>query len=88
MEVFKTSIGQGQGVPRRSCTEQLAVGVKDALSRGENVRVAVHSEAQIELGQRAAQRLAKTIGGDASKLTFELIPQHERDIYPIGAILV
>ena len=88
MEVFNSTLGQGQGVPRRSWTEQLADGVKDALRRGGETRVAVHSEAQAELGKSAAGRLAKNLGGDASKITFEVIPPDEKDIYPVGAILV
>ena len=88
MEVFNSTIGAGSGGFRKSWTEQLADGVKDALRRGQEVRVAVHSEAQVELGKRTAGRLAGQLGGDANKITFELIPLHEHDIYPIGAILV
>lgn len=66
-------------------TEALSSGIKDALGRGGPCCIAVHSEAQIELGQRVAQRLG---GEDAKHLSFELIPENEHDIYPIGAILV
>lgn len=88
MQVFNSTIGVSSGGSRKSWHEQLADGVKDALQRGQEVRVAVHSEAQVELGKIAAGRLAGKIGGDANKITFELIPQDERDIYPVGAILV
>ena len=64
--------------------EALSSGIKDALWRSGSRRIAVHSEAQAELGQRAAQRLG---GENAKRLTFELIPENERDIYPVGVIL-
>ena len=65
--------------------EALSRGIKNALKRGSSCRIAVHSEAQLELGKRAAQRLG---GNDAGRLTFEVIPENERNIYPIGVILV
>ena len=66
--------------------QALAVAVKNALERGEPTKVAVHSETQVELGQRAAQRL----GGDRAKgmMTFVVIPENEQELYPVGAILV
>ena len=64
---------------------QLADGVKNALSRNVPCKVAVHSQAQAELGQRAAQRLA---GERADILTFVVIPDGECEQYPVGAILV
>ena len=65
--------------------EALSNSIKNALKRDGSCRIAVHSEAQAELGQRAAQRLG---GENARYLTFELIPEKEQDIYPIGTILV
>ncbi len=63
----------------------LSAGVKNALGRGEPTKVAVHSETQVELGQRAAQRM----GGDRAKdLTFVVIPAEEQEQYPVGTILV
>lgn len=71
-----------------SWTMDLANGVKDAVKRCMPVKVAVHSEAQAELGKRAAERLAPQFGADAELLTFVLIPDNEREQYPVGAILV
>ena len=88
MQALNQIKGAASSIQTRNWSEQLADGVEDALRRGQEVRVAVHSEAQVDLGRRTAKRLAGTIGGDAYKITFELIPQHEHDIYPIGAILI
>jgi len=71
-----------------SWTEDLAQGVRGALQRGSAVRIAVHSEAQAELGRRSAKRLVSQVGGDAQDLTFEVIPEAEQEQYPIGAVLV
>ncbi|OGN03670.1 MAG: hypothetical protein A2655_03920 [Candidatus Yanofskybacteria bacterium RIFCSPHIGHO2_01_FULL_43_42] len=63
----------------------LAAGVKNALESGRPTKIAVHSETQVELGQRAAQRM----GGDrATSLTFVVIPEEEQEQFPVGAILV
>lgn len=63
----------------------LATGVKNAIKQGRPTKIAVHSETQVELGQRAAQRM----GGDRAKdLTFVVIPIEKREQYPVGAILV
>jgi hypothetical protein len=63
----------------------LAASVKKALECGGPTKIAVHSETQVELGQRAAQRM----GGDRAKdLTFVVIPMEEQEQYPVGAILV
>lgn len=68
----------------------LANGIKDALSRCERTRVAVHSNAQAELGKIAAHRMAAQSVQDQNPelITFELIPEEEQEIYYIGAILV
>jgi len=67
----------------------LVYGVKDALGRCKPCRVVVHTDAQAELGRRAAHRLCLyTQGQDEKHLTFEVIPEQEQDIYPVGAILV
>lgn len=71
-----------------SWSAQLADGVKDALSRRTKCRIAVHSVTQAELGRGAASRLAASTGGNASDLTFEVIPADEREQYPVGCILV
>ena len=69
-------------------TEQLANGIKDAFSRKTACRIAVHSDAQVELGKSAAKRLATSTGGNPSDLTFEVIPANEQEQHPIGCILV
>lgn len=70
-----------------SFTEQLANGVRNALSRKTACRIAVHSDAQAELGKKAAQRLSASIGGNSDDLTFEVISADEQEQYPIGCIL-
>lgn len=76
--------------------QDLAKGIKDALGRREPTRIAVHSEAQAELGRIAARRMAPSLSegwepfcqANPDLLTFELIPDDEQDIYFVGAILV
>lgn len=70
-----------------SWLERLANGIKQALEREDTVRIAVHSDAQAELGRSAAERMAASSEA-AANLNFEIIPDHERDRYPVGAILV
>lgn len=63
----------------------LSAGVREALERGIPCKVAVHSEAQAELGRRAAERMSRC---GAKNLIFRVIPENEQGQYPIGAILV
>ena len=67
-------------------TQQLNNGVRTALLSGVRCRVVVHSEAQAELGKRAVDRLRLIIGGDASKLSFALIPESAQDMFSVGNI--
>jgi hypothetical protein len=55
-----------------SWPEELAAKVKDALASGEERRIVVDTQAKAELGKIAAERLARTTGGDASLITFEV----------------
>ena len=71
-----------------SWTDELARSVREVLQLGSEARVAVHSEAQAELGRRAAERLAKQVGGNPHDLTFEVIPEDHQGQYPIGVVLV
>ena len=60
--------------------------------------MAVHTEAQAELGSIAAKRMRAGQGGygleplpadaDDGGVVFEVIPIQEHEIYPVGAILV
>lgn len=69
-----------------SSTAELASGVRQALEREGTVRIAVHSETQVELGKIAAGRMASSPEA-AANLTFEIIPIDEQGQYPVGAIL-
>lgn len=71
-----------------SWTEDLANSVKDALQRKTPCRIAVHTQAQLELGQRSAQRLAPQYGAYAGDVEFELIPEDMQDTYAVGMIIV
>jgi hypothetical protein len=59
---------------RPDWAEELATKVKDALGRGEACRIVVPTTAQAELGRRAAERLARTMGGDPALITFDVSP--------------
>lgn len=72
-----------------SWTEDVAAGVREALTRGGPQRVAVHTEAQAELARIAARRMKPGIAlppfkGTVENLTFEISP----DYVPLGSILV
>jgi hypothetical protein len=67
--------------------DQLSNGVGQALEREGTVRIAVHSDAQAELGKSAAERMASSSEA-ASNLNFEIIPRRDQGQYPVGAILV
>lgn len=66
--------------------QSLSEGIREALARNIPCEVAVHSEAQAELGLKAAERMKEY--EDTRKLAFRVIPEGEREQYPIGAILV
>lgn len=68
-----------------SWTEALIAGIKDAISRDGETKVAVHSEAQKELGERTVSRM---MPGKFDEITFVVIPEHRQALYPIGGILV
>lgn len=53
-----------------SWPEELAAEIRDALAGGETRRIMVGTPAAAELGKRAADRLARTEGGDPSLLIF------------------
>jgi hypothetical protein len=63
-----------------SWTDELIAGIKDAVRRDGRQRIAVHTEAQAELGRRAAGRMAQ----NPDDLTFEICPP----AIPVGSLLV
>lgn len=69
-----------------SWTDDLANGVRQALQRKQACKVLVHSDAQAELGKSAAARMAPQFDSNADLITFEVITEREREIYPVGSI--
>ena len=69
--------------PKISWVNELAYGIKQAIQSDLPCRVAVHSQAQMELGQRAVERM----DGNPD-VTFELIPEAERHNHLIGDLLL
>ena len=69
-----------------SAMSDLATGVREALGRKVACKVVVHNAVQAELGKQAAERMAPEVGGDPGLITFEVVAERERDLYPVGAI--
>lgn len=67
--------------------DDLVNGIKEAFRRKTSCRIAVHTQAQVELGQKAAQRLASQYGAYAGDVQFELIPKDQQEIYLVGIVL-
>jgi len=67
-----------------SWTSDLANSVKYAITTDGNVRIAVHTEAQVELGKTAVGRICPA---RINEIQFELVTLEEQDLYPVGAIL-
>lgn len=57
-----------------SWTDDLADRIEAALDAGGPHEILVQSEAQAEMGQRAAERMAENRGADWSLLTFVVVP--------------
>jgi len=66
--------------------DQIDDVIMQALNREGITRIAVHSDAQAELGERAAQRVGGL--GATVRVSFEIIPEDQQDQYPVGTILV
>jgi hypothetical protein len=57
-----------------SWPEEFAAQIKEALASGEERRILVATPAAAELGKRAAERLARSTGGDATLISFDVAP--------------
>jgi hypothetical protein len=55
-----------------SWPEALAAEITDALASGQPREIVVPNATRAELGRLAAERLVRTVGGDADLLTFKV----------------
>ena len=68
-----------------SWTDTLLTSIERAIKADGKTRIAVHSEAQADLGRRAVSRM---MPAKLEDITFQILSERKKAIYPVGAILV